>query len=164
MKLFILIFACLSSSFQLSAACISEKHQFENQHNGAVLDKSNNLMWMQCTYGTQRKDNTCEGIATRLDWNKAMFRVDSINSISKPAGYNDWRLPSVEELQTLVVSNCYDPTIDEIQFPNTDPSGYWSSTKELSTKSSAYLVFFLNGSTYSSNKETEWNIRLVRNP
>ena len=167
MKLPTYVLSCLlttTAPLSLYAACAPENQQYENLQNGAIMDKTHNLMWMQCTLGTQRMGESCIGKETMLDWNTAMFRVGSVNSITKPAGFSDWQLPTKVELQTLVASDCYDPTIHETFFPGTLPSGYWSSTEYPNYKEGAYLVFFLDGGTYLSNKQSEWYIRLVRRP
>ena len=40
--------------------------------------------------------------------------------------YNDWRVPSIEEIEDLVVIGNR-PTIDNLLFPNTVEGAYWSA-------------------------------------
>jgi len=42
--------------------------------------------------------------------------------------YTDWRLPTIQELFTLVDYSRCNPAIDTTIFPNTEASSYWSST------------------------------------
>ena len=44
------------------------------------------------------------------------------------AGYSDWRLPDVEELQGIVDYGRYNPAIDPNAFPDTGGGCYWSSS------------------------------------
>ena len=59
-------------------------------------------------------------------WNDA---VSYCNGLSY-AGYSDWRLPTPQELLTIVDNSKQYPAIDETYFPNTPAYlGYfWSST------------------------------------
>jgi len=163
MKLFILLFASFAFSLQLSAACVSNKHEFEENKNGTVIDKKSQLMWMKCSLGATWENNTCAGSALKYDWKNAVYSVSIFNDYTAPGGYSDWRLPTIKELETIVASNCVNPAIDEKAFPATRSSGYWSITEDASYDYGAYLVFFLHGKPYLSNKQAEWFVRLVRN-
>ena len=61
-------------------------------------------------------------------------------------GYNDWRIPTVEELGTIVNYSIPSPgpTIDVGYFPSTSSSNYWTSTNAR-TASYAWCVSFGSG-------------------
>ena len=92
-------------------------------------------------------------------------------------GKNDWRMPTVDELMTLV--KCSDvkydtdgsctnytsvstPTINSAYFPNTLSDSYWSSSPVAYSSSYAWVVNF--GYGYSDNYYKYFNnfVRLVR--
>lgn len=68
-------------------------NDFINNGDGTISDNATDLMWMQ-------NDNE-EGI----DWEDALAYAES----SEFAGYSDWRLPNVKELQSIV-DYSYSPT------------------------------------------------------
>lgn len=91
--------------------------------------------------------------------------VAYVNSIAL-CGYTDWRLPTVDELQTLVDYGVTfpGPTINTTWFPNTDGSSYWSSSPGAGNYSGgAWGVDFYDGSVdaYVRNGAGT-RVRLVR--
>ena len=54
----------------------------------------------------------------------AIAACEKLNHASR----SDWRLPSIQELQSLVDYSKSSPSIDHSFFPNTASSGYWSSS------------------------------------
>ena len=76
-------------------------------------------------------------------------------------GFNDWRLPNIKELSTLVDDNRSLPAIDTT-FQNTSSNNYWSSTTSLGDTSRARLVSFDSGFHTPSIKSTSFNVRCVR--
>ncbi len=74
-------------------------------------------------------------------------------------GYTNWRLPTRDELLTIVDKDNY-PTIDKT-FKNNQASFYWSSTPDNLIVNYALGVFFNVGNGGSYNKSDLGNIRCV---
>jgi hypothetical protein len=79
-------------------------------------------------------------------------------------GYTNWRLPTADELQTLVdYSVAYPgPTIDGTWFPNTQQYAYWSATGYAGSSSFAWGVGFGSGVVSGNGRLSSYHVRLVR--
>lgn len=92
----------------------------------AVLDNTTHLIW------------TVKETA-RLTWNKAAAAVKKLDT----ARFDDWRLPTVEELFLLADRTKGSPAIDTSFFPDCKSDWYWSSTPYASSPGVfAWLVGF----------------------
>jgi len=82
----------------------------------------------------------------------------------KYCGYNDWQLPTREEMQTLVnlENGNKTVTINKQYFPQTMPSWYWTSSENNKHEDFAWYVLFRNGIALNDLKERPKHIRLVR--
>jgi len=91
---------------------------------------------------------------------------DFINALNAAnfGGYSDWRIPSREELQSIVDYSIPDPgpTINAGYFPNTVSSYYWSSTTYALYTSNAWGVYFHNGNDDDVLKSSSCYVRAVR--
>jgi len=77
-------------------------------------------------------------------------------------GYNDWRLPSYNELLTIVDYDKYDPAIIP-SFKNASSSDfYWSSSVYVPFDKTAWIVHFEDGSTHTGYKIYKYSVRCVR--
>ncbi len=77
-------------------------------------------------------------------------------------GYDDWRLPTQDELKTIVDIGKSDPAIDSA-FTNVASAGYWSSSSVLSYPYYAWgVLFFLNGHDAWTFKDDNYYVRCVR--
>lgn len=78
------------------------------------------------------------------------------------AGHDDWRLPSVQEFQTIVDEGRSNPAADEAVFPDTPSEGFWSGTGWAGTPMFAWHVDFDRGSAaYDTGTMSYW-VRCVR--
>lgn len=92
------------------------------------------------------------------DWIHADFYCEELEY----AGYDDWRLPSLKELLSIVdVSKR--PSIKD-GFGNVRYSGYWSSTRlfDESDENDIYFVNFNDGSYKLNDKNKKHYVRCVR--
>ena len=101
-----------------------------------------------------------------LAWKDAVTTwISSLNE-EKFAGHDDWRLPSLEELRTLLaaVPPCDTQPCPTTAWPRelTAPAGYWSSTTFSLDRQRAWAVSFRDGDVYSAEKVGALHVRAVR--
>ena len=114
-------------------------NDYELHADGTVIiDRASGLMWQQSGCGDSRMYLEANAYVTKL--NKNQF-----------AGYNDWRLPTLEEAMSLVEPEAmsivgpgevYDDLYIDTIF-DSNQSRIWTS--DLSDDSSAWVVNFING-------------------
>jgi hypothetical protein len=136
--------------------------RYQPQGNEVVIDLKTNLMWMKCSIG--KTGDSCLGSAARFTWQNALKFVEPSPNAFSHAGYDDWRLPNVKELVSLVAFNCYNPSINGTIFPRTISADYWTSTPHVNSGSSSLKVSFLSGKPGGRNRDNTYFVRLVRNP
>jgi Protein of unknown function (DUF1566) len=135
-----------------------------------AIDKTTKLMWLRCSLGQQWKGKTCIGEANLLKRDKAIQIEGELASKYKWGNHNDWRVPTLEELKTIVKLE-YKPSINKHVFPNTLAENYWSSTivedRGIIVDDYYYqVVNFSTGDVLVSDvhyKDNVYPVRLVRN-
>ncbi len=122
-----------------------------------VEDLRTGLIWKQCAQG--RSGAGCAtGADSTLTWTQALVAASSETF----AGHSDWRLPTVNELRSLVESGCHNPAINTTAFPATASTYFWSSSTRASDASVAWIVTFLDGILFIDDKVDVRLVRLVR--
>lgn len=77
-------------------------------------------------------------------------------------GAHDWRIPTVDELLSIIANDRYGPAVDTAFFPDSVPTWYWSSTPYPYGPGGAWLVHFGHGYVYGDSKAAAAHVRLVR--
>jgi uncharacterized repeat protein (TIGR02543 family) len=126
--------------------------------DGTVIHAKTGLMWKRCAEGQTWNASDCTGIAIFFDWLGALAWAAN----STFAGYTDWRLPNVKELQSIVETCGYGPTINQTIFPATPVSRFWSASGYGPVPAGAWLVFFFDGLVDANGKSYGFPVRLVR--
>ena len=139
--------------------------------DATVLDTTTSLVWDQCPYGLTGA-SCATGAAFYDTWAPALNAAVAANAASYK-GFNDWRVPNKNELDSIVKLDTYtvgQPAIDTAAFPNTPITGdswgfgfTWTSTTYTPDPTHAWAVAFAQGDTGSNNKTSATAfVRLVR--
>ena len=86
-----------------------------------------------------------------LTWQEALDRIKTIN-YEKVAGYCDWRLPNIRELESLIDVNSHTPAISSGCPLHRIQEGYWSGTNSLYETRYAWVLFTQDGASSSSDE------------
>lgn len=127
------------------------KNAFADNGDQTITDKATGLMWSKS-----------DSLAS-MDWQAALAWVQSKN-VENYLGHNDWRLPNVKELQSILdytrspdTSNsaAIDPVFNATSFKNEDGKTewgwYWSSTTHAASNGSG-----TNASYMSFGRASGW--------
>jgi hypothetical protein len=128
--------------------------------NGTVTHTKTGLMWKQCMEGLSGAGCATGTVAT-LTWAQALAAPSTAN-FNNVGGHNDWRLPNIKELKSIVEFACA-PFINLVRFPNTPQNpDTWSATTYAPQPDSAWSQSFGAGGNGSYPKVTAIGVRLVR--
>jgi hypothetical protein len=114
--------------------------------DGTITDNVTGLMW--------EKDS---GTST-YTWENAKTHCNDLPL----AAHKDWRLPTREELRSIVDYGQYASAINTTFFPNTQSGDYWSSTTYWEDTSRAWRVSFRSGSDDTLDKTSTNYVRCTR--
>lgn len=144
----IFVIALFSFSGVAHAACSKGAYVMANKSN-EVLDTQTNLTWQRCLLG--QTGSFCGGAPT------LMTRAEAAVAATKQPG---WRLPTHDELLTLVQPSCTGQGINSLYFPNQKEGKIWTSTK--SDGSGYWTVQFPGGYDDIVNATQLNGVRLVK--
>jgi hypothetical protein len=143
---------------------VTQPGQFTINGDGTATDATTGLTWDRCSIGQTLDNGSCTGTVTQASWSAALVTATTANNAIYK-GFSDWRLPSKNELESLVdINKATAPVIDSIVFPNTPASGtYWSSTPYGGpTAGTAWNVFFEHPLVSFNVLSVQNAVRLVR--
>jgi hypothetical protein len=133
---------------------------FNDNGDGTITDDNTGLMWEKLC-DENSPGGTCPAehdVDTTYTWAEAFaVKIAALNAGAGFAGYTDWRLSNVKELQSIVNHENFDPAVSSA-FNNscvancsvlncscTRATSYWSSTSVARVPTDAWTVFFGSG-------------------
>lgn len=134
--------------------------RFKDGGNGTLVDTQSKRVWLRCSLGMNWNGSSCEGSSLTYDWSGAEAAMAELNA-RQAGGRSNWRLPTVEELNSIVEKQCFKPAISLDAFPFSPEAGFWSATAAAGRNPRAWIVHFLHGEQYIANKEQSWRVRPV---
>lgn len=131
--------------------------RFVDNNDGTITDNKTGLMWSKTTS------------KSKMSWEDAKTYCDVLNK----GGYDDWRLPTKNELLLLVNKDFGEPAINTVYFPDTEKAEYWTDTIKFGfhyvffwtpySKRTGYLINFGSGNYVSKESLiVKKNVRPVR--
>ncbi len=114
--------------------------RFVDNGDGTVSDRKTGLMFQQ------------HQAEERLAWEDALSYCENLIL----AGFEDWRLPTIEELRAVVdYGRPSPPPVDADIFPDICGSYYWTSTTTLTDTGSAMAIYMHDGQDVSAADKNE---------
>ncbi|QEP42386.1 DUF1566 domain-containing protein [Ectothiorhodospiraceae bacterium BW-2] len=157
-------------------------NRYRDNGDGTVTDVKTKLMWQRCSVGQTWSGSGCSGKAKKFKWEKAKALTDRF------AGHNDWRTPTIQELNSLVYCSNGQPgyypfvgvkdeqdgcdgesgkdyqrqTIHPQAFPDTLATHFWSSSPSANDSYNSWIVVFNYGYAGVGSRDFANSVRLVR--
>lgn len=130
-----------------------------------IIDQYTGLMWQRCALGQTWSAETsrCQldlNLQRLFTWSEAISEAQA----STLGGYEDWRLPNKNELNSILDRACTGPAVNEAAFPDTTLAAFWTSTPARHTSNYAWQVDFSVGTLVAFDMSTRFSVRLVRQP
>ena len=121
-----------------------------------VLDRANGLIWTADNLQTKQDD---EDDSEQHNFEAAEFAINKCAI----AGFTDWRLPTIDELSTLIDRTRFKPATNIEFFPSTRTDYYWSNTPDASAPEDyAWIVSFNGGLVSFYSRASTACVRAVR--
>lgn len=119
-----------------------------------ALDINTGFSWKICSYGQSvNGQHECVGEAQKLSYQEAQ-------EIARHT-QGEWRLPTKQEISTLIDKSCGTPTIDTSVFSNTQANWYWVDDNRLDSES-AYFSFETGVYAWGNNEHFHFYLRLIK--
>lgn len=160
------ILACiLASSLVISQQiCVpaipssSPEVHFFSDDIGLVYDSRTQLTWHRCFLGQSwggKNDNTCIGRLLLVNWEDAQ-KLASLNE--------EWRLPNIKEVTSIIDLQCADPAVNLEIFPFNSSVRLWSSSPHVSFLDRAWSVDLLDGAASPYGRQELAAVILISDP
>ncbi len=131
----------------------AQKRYARSPDGKEVTDNNTGLVWRRCSEGQTWNGTTCTGSARQYTYEQALARAQT---------QTGWRLPSKEELSSIVDSSRNHLAIDTAAFPGTVAGAYWTSSPYTGNAGSALGVGLYFNDIDGDARGVAVYVRLVR--
>jgi alpha-tubulin suppressor-like RCC1 family protein len=113
--------------------------RFQDMGDGTVIDHSTGIMWTR----------SANIFKMPLTWQSAKQYIYKMNIGEVPNfGHSNWRLPSIQEIETLIDKTSFYPAIPKSSpFENVLPAFYWSATVQTGILQQVWFMDMSSGTT-----------------
>jgi hypothetical protein len=119
----------------IQAGAVWPAPRFIDHEDGTVTDSLTGLIW------TKNANPSASGLP--MSWQAALDFVKTLAT----GGHSDWRLPNINELESLVDAEMYSPSLpSNPPFTSVQAYGYWSSTSLTESLDQAWYIDMESGS------------------
>ena len=161
----------VSTDADIIVGRLSDGRRFVDNGDGTVTDNQTGLMWEKkedldfVPGNLHDADNVYTWTDAMSEWiSEVNDRTNDPNAQAGLGGHSDWRVPTIVELQTILLapSPCgTNPCIDPIFGPTTSAPA-WSSTTTSSDPNNHWEVNFIDGVVNFSLTGLIFSVRAVR--
>lgn len=134
-------FSCFNGDGN-EVACSSLPTAAEDE---VVTDSLTGLMWQRIS-------------GSEISWEEANEACENLEC----GGYEDWRLPTRHELQSIVDYGKSFPALDAVVFPETPSNSFWTRFESVSNSDFHLAIEFEDGTTSGGDGESTYPFRCVR--
>ena len=151
--------------------------RYRDEGNGTVTDITTHLQWQRFHVGERWENEGVVGGRDKLTFEQAAEVAQQCNYL----GYTDWRVPTIDELKSLIYSSSglpktwndtgemcegdyQKPTIclEAFPWPDYTRSFVWSSSPGADDSNYAWFIYFNGGYTDVYGRYNDEHVRLVR--
>lgn len=127
--------------------------RFSNNGDGTMTDNLTGLIWTKDAYSPTAGPCTGEWA---MNWSSALDYVACLNS-NNYLGHDDWRLPNVNQLESLVnAADAPRSWLADQGFTLVQSASYWSSTTSAFQTGQAWVVGMNDGSSITAAKGNDF--------
>ena len=130
--------------------------------NNVVFDNNTGLMWSQTLSASVGPASDGKIPWTTNANGEGVFAFCAAANAANLGNYNDWRVPNVFELASLIDYEPPNGTPDAIAFPGWTTGNVWTSTTAPDSSIAAKYIIFATGSISGAQKITNYFCALVR--
>ncbi len=124
---------------------------FKKNGDGTITDNDTSLIWLLETADIDTDGDV--DVDDLVNWENALIYCENLTF----AGESDWRLPTINELQSIVdYTRPKDPYIYP-NFKTTESHFYWTSTTIADATDHVWVVYFRDGVVMGKPKDNTVN-------
>ena len=132
--------------------------------HGIATDTETGLVWCRFALGQVWRSHHVHGDANVYAWSDILDAAQTFNRQGGFAGFSDWRVPSINELKTLLdrsQPNTGQHFIENQVFLN-NPHWIWSSSVYAGYGGGSWFINFSDGMAINESQSFHRAVRLVR--